>query len=500
MAAYLLAHDLGTSGDKATLFDTDGRYVKSSVNSYGTYYSNSTWAEQDPEEWWKAVCAGTKEIMEGINPSDIAVVSFSGQMMGVVPVDESGTPVRTSIIWADIRSEDQAKQLIRDLGRKTIYHTTGHRPSGSYSLEKLMWIRDNQPEIYAKVYKTLCCKDFIVLKLTGNFVSEPTDASGTGAYDLKRGSWSEELLNAADIPIDKFPDVIPSTAIAGKVTGEASRQCGLLEGTPVVIGGGDGVCASVGTGAIAPGITYNCLGTASWISTVTEDPILDDAMIIFNYAHMVSGYISPCATMQAAGASFNWAIKQFFSEPELGQNKYTLINDGIAAGPVGANGIIFLPYLSGERSPRWNTNARGAFIGLKMDTSRNDMMRAVVEGIALNLNLILRTMQQEVNIDRITVIGGLAKSDIFRKILSDVYGLTIAKPNLLEEGTSVGAAVAGGIGVGALTGFEDVHKFLKIESEEIHDPANHIKYEKIQEVFDEAYFALVDVFDKIVKL
>jgi xylulokinase len=501
MATYLLTHDIGTSGDKATVFDCDGTFIKSCVNGYPAYYSNSTWAEQNPGDWWAAVCKGTREVLEEIDPKEIAAVGFSGQMMGVVPVDEAGEPVRSSIIWADIRSKDQEAQLIRELGMARIYKITGHRPSSSYSLEKLMWIRDHQPDLYKKTYKALCAKDYIALKLTGNFVTDVTDASGTGAYDLVGAKWSDEVLKAAGIPLEKFPDALPSTTVVGTVTAEASRQCGLLEGTPVVIGGGDGVAATVGTGAITPGVTYNSLGTASWVSTVTEKPILDDKMIVFNYAHMIPGLISPCATMQTAAAAFNWALRQFYSEEELSAaDKYDRINEEISKCPIGANGVLVLPYLLGERSPRWNDHARGVFFGLKMDTTRGDCMRAVMEGIAMNLNLILDVMKKEVSIDKITVIGGFAKSPILRNILADVFGRTIRKPKYLEEGTSLGAVVAAGIGVGVLDGFQDIHRFLKIEREEAFNPERHQQYREVQRVFDQTYYALTDVFEDIIGL
>jgi xylulokinase len=360
-----------------------------------------------------------------------------------------------------------------------------------------MWIRDNQPELYANTYKSLCAKDYIIMKLTGEFVTDPSDASGTNAFDLNHFKWSEEILDAANISKDKFPEVLSSTAVAGKVTKEAGLQCGLTEGTPVVVGGGDGMCASVGAGSVAPGITYNCLGSSSWICTVAEKPIFDDDMILFNWAHMVPGYVAPCGTMQAAGASFSWAIEQLFADNANGSDKYDDINNSIFASPVGANNLVFLPYLMGERSPRWNANARGAFIGLKMDTTKNDMIRAVVEGVAMNLNVILKAISKKIDIKEMTVIGGLAKSNILRKILADIYGMTITKPNFLEEGTSLGAAVAAGIGIGALSGFDDINKFIEIESKETHDPYNHAKYEEIQEIFDKAYFSLIDTFNDI---
>jgi xylulokinase len=502
MSQYLLAHDLGTSGDKATLFDTDGNIIASSVNSYPAHYFNNTWHEQEPEDWWGAVCKGTREVLEGIDAGDIAAVSFSGQMMGVVAVDNAGEVVRSAIIWSDTRSNDQARQLEDALGMKGIYEITGHRPSSSYCLEKLMWIRDEQPDIYARTYKSLCCKDYIIMKLTGKFVTDPSDASGTNAFDLNTFEWSDEILNAAGIDKDKMPDVLASTDVAGTVTAEASRQCGLKEGTPVVVGGGDGACASVGAGSVRPGITYNCLGTASWVSSTTEAPIYDENMMLFNFAHLVPGLVAPMGTMQAAGASFTWAINKFYSREELeSPQKFDIINGGIAEAPVGANGVVFLPYLSGERAPRWNPNARGAFIGLKMDTTREDMMRAVLEGIAMNLNVILKGIREHAPVsDTVTTIGGFAQSGVLRQILADVFGMPIAKPNLIEEATSLGAAVAGGVGVGALPGFDSVNDFFKIEERESFDAERHARYEEVQKVFDKSYFSLLDTYEEIVKL
>jgi xylulokinase len=347
----------------------------------------------------------------------------------------------------------------------------------------------------------LCCKDYIISKLTGRFVTDPSDASGTNAFDLNTYTWSDEILKAAKIDSNKMPEVLASTAVAGKVTAAASAQCGLMEGTPIVVGGGDGACASVGAGSVAPGITYNCLGTASWISSTTAEPIYDENMLLFNFAHLVPGLFAPMGTMQAAGASFTWAINQIYSKEELASSqKYQIINGGAAQSSVGSNGIVFLPYLSGERAPRWNPNARGAFIGLKMDTTRDDMIRAVYEGIAMNLNVILKAITEHADVTDITLIGGFAQSDVLRGILADVFGMPVRKPNLLEEATSLGAAVAAGVGVGALPGFESVNKFFKIDSEEEFRPENHEKYEKIQKIFDKAYFSLLETYEDIVKL
>jgi xylulokinase len=495
MSIYLLAHDLGTSANKATLFDTEGNLIKSRQKSYPAVYSNETWAEQNPEDWWQAVCLSTKEILQGINASDIAAVSFSGQMMGVVPVDHQQNPLRTSIIWADMRATVQADELAKKIGMKKFYSVTGHRLSSSYSLEKLMWIRDNQNDLYAKIYKTLCAKDYIILKLTGNFVTDASDASGTNAFDLNTFKWSEEILDAAGIPLNKFPEILESTSVAGKVSEKASKECGLLAGTPVVTGGGDGMCASIGAGSIEPGITYNCLGSSSWIATVTKKPILDDNMILFNWAHIVPGYIGPCGTMQAAAASFNWAVNDLLGLEE--PDKYKRVDTMLKESGIGAKGLLYLPYLLGERSPRWNPNARGVFIGLNMDTQKQDILRAVVEGVALNLKVILDAMTSKVSIDKMILIGGLAQSPVIRGIIADVFGMNTEKPALPGESTSLGAAVTAGVGIGALDGFSAIHKFCSYEAQEAFNKDNHREYQEISELFNEAYASLITLFDKM---
>ena len=308
MSRYILAHDLGTSGNKATLFSEDGQMIGSEVFSYDAHYFHDTWVEQNAEDWWNAVCQTSKNLISStkIDQRDIKVISFSGQMMGCLCVDRNGNPLRPSIIWADQRAQKQVQQIESKISQQNFYHIVGHRNTASYGIQKLMWVKENEPEIYEQTYKTLNAKDFIVLRLTGNFYTEPSDGNSNACFDLNTLQWSEEILNYAGISPDKLPELRPSTFVAGTVTEAAAKATGLAAGTPVVLGGGDGVTANIGCGSIAPGKTYCCMGTSAWITTTTEKPIFDDQMRTVTWAHIVPGLYAPNGTMQYAGGSYNW--------------------------------------------------------------------------------------------------------------------------------------------------------------------------------------------------
>ena len=499
MATYLLAHDLGTSGNKATLYTTDGELVNSVVASYPTNYFNNNWAEQDAEDWWRAVCNSTTQILRGLNNQDVAAVSFSGQMMGCLCVDRRGVPLRKAIIWADQRAEREVDTLRERLDEREFYRITGNRLSPSYGLAKLLWVKNNEPETYRQTHKMLHAKDYIVFKLTGRFVTDHSDASGTNLFDLNTFEWSENILAASGIAREKLPELRPSTFVAGEVGAAVAEQTGLAKGTPVVCGGGDGVCAGVGAGSVKEGVAYNYIGSSSWIALTTKQPVYDPEMRTFNFAHIIPGYISPCGTMQAAGSSYSWLKTQLCQmETEIakqqGVSPYDLINRQIAASPPGANGLLYLPYLLGERSPRWDSSAKGAFIGLKMEHRRADVYRAVLEGITLNLALILEVFKQHVPIREMIVIGGGAQGEVWRQIMADAYRLNILKPHYLEEATSMGAAITGGVGAGVFQNFDVIDRFLKIETTQMPIDANVRVYEKLLPIFDASYHALKGIF------
>jgi xylulokinase len=501
MPSYILAHDLGTSGNKATLYGFDGTLKQSAVESYATYYPCPNCVEQNPEDWWGAVCKSTRELIEqsGIAPKDVAAVSFSGQMMGCLPVGSNGRPLRNSIIWADMRAVEQERFIRQVLGMESVYRITGHRVGASYTSAKLLWLKDNEPELYCKTDKVLQAKDYIVFRLTGQLVTDYSDASGTGLFDIEKKQWSDDIIREVGLAQAKLPQAHPSTDIVGKVTKQAAVETGLLEGTPVVIGGGDGCCATVGAGAVEEGKTYNAIGSSAWIASATKIPIHDSEMRIFNFVHLDPSLYSPCGTMQTAGYSLSWlkntlCLQEAMEAEQKGISAYRIIDEKVAQSPPGANDLLFLPYLLGERSPRWNPEAQGAFIGLTMTTTKEDMLRSVLEGVGYNLRAILDVFAASATVGDVTVIGGGAQSTVWLQILADIWQKPLLLPRFMEEATSMGAAICAGVGIGAFQDFKVISKFNPIMGEIKPRNSYHEVYDKLYNAFNKAYDALCPVY------
>jgi xylulokinase len=350
----------------------------------------------------------------------------------------------------------------------------------------------------------LHAKDYLNFRLTGVMATEYSDASGTNVLDLNTLRWSEKIVKATGIDGEKLPALKASTDVIGTLTPAAAKSLGLPAGIPVVAGGGDGVCAGVGVGSVKPGMTYNYLGSSSWIATTAKEPIYDEQMRTFVWAHAVPGYVHPCGTMQTAGGAYAWLKNEICTLEKTaasnsGSNPYELINKEIEKSPPGANGIIFLPYLLGERTPRWNPDAKGAFIGLTLEHTRADVLRAVMEGITLNLSIILDIFRERIPVKEITVIGGGAKGDVWRRIMADVYQAEILKPNYLEEATSMGAAIIGGVGCGVFKDFDVAGRFIDIVDRTRSNPALQSVYQEAKGLLNDSYDALAPLFPRFGK-
>ena len=504
MTKYLLAHDIGTSGDKAALFREDGTLIKSIIREYPTYYSAHGCVEQNPEEWWQAVCESTREILGYVDKNEIAAVSFGGQMMGSLCVDKNGTPLRNSIIWADTRSGKEAQYIADHYGRDEFYYTTGHRLSSSHSITKLMWIRDHEPEVYKNTYKSLNSRDHIVLKLTGVFATDYSDASGTLAYNIRKKCWADDVIESAGLDINKFPEIHSGLEVIGYVTEKAAAECGLKAGMPVVLGGGDGCMARIGSGCERPG-EYNInLGTSAVNGAVCAEPANDPKQRIVTWCHVDPRYVSVCGTMQACGASISWMKNNLCQEEKAlaqktGESVYTYLNENAAKSPVGSNGLLFLPYLHGERSPHWNPDAKGAFIGLTMKHTANDMKHAVLEGVCMNMGLIHNIIKENVPDlpDQVIVSGGAANSPIVSQAMADIYNISMATTDLSEEAGSLGAAIVAGYGIGLYPDIGMARQFMKITKVTHPIPENVEKYKEILPVFQEAYESLIGIYPKL---
>lgn len=501
MCGYLLAHDLGTSGNKAVLYDFSGNLSGSVVVGYPTNYPGYGWVEQDPDSWWKAVCQATKLLLlqTQIKASDIAAISFSGQMMGCLIVDQYGMPLYPMITWADTRSTKEADFMRAQIDSGDFYHKVGHRIGESYSAAKLLWIRNHVEDRYKRAFKLLNAKDYMIYRLTGNFVTDYSDASGTNLLDINSLQWSKDITGALGIDRNLLPDLHRSTDIVGYVTKTAAVESGLFRGTPVVAGGGDGSCACVGAGVTKAGSTYQVIGSSAWISTASQVPVYEEQMRTFNWVHLDHRLYTPCGTMQTAGYCASW-FKENLMETCQG---YPEMEEMLLRTVPGSDRLLFLPYLLGERSPLWDSKVRGAYIGLTLTHTKADMLRAVYEGAAYNLCMILEILKQQCSVDEIITIGGGAKSNVWLQIMADVYEKDLLIPRYLEEATCMGAAVCAGVGVGVYESFDVIHDFNGIERRIKPDSRNKVLYSQLKQAFQQSYrgltqtYGLLDKIDRI---
>ena len=490
----IIAHDLGTTGNKASLHHDDGRLVASVTVPYPAHFAAGGVAEQDPADWWDAVVAATRDLIArtGTAPTDIAGLVVSGQMMGAVLLDAHGEPARPAIIWADTRAGAQQRELEAAIGAERAYGILGHRLNPTYSVEKVMWVRDNEPDTWARVRRVCVAKDFIVLRLTGRLATDRSDASGTNAYDQATGTWSDEVLQAARLDPALFPEILESTQIAGTLTDAAADALGLPASVRVVMGGGDGPMAAVGSGVVAPEDgPYVCLGTSSWISFAADAPLHDPAMRTFTFDNVVPGSFVPTATMQAGGASVQWIAEALSPDPAHPETGRLTAE---ASADVDTDDLYFLPYLLGERSPMWDPEARGAFVGLARHHARAHLVRAVLEGTAFNLLSCIQAFREAgAVIERIDAVGGGAQSDVYLSVLADVWGVPVRRRTIVEEANSLGAAVTAAVGLG-LTDFSAARALSEVTAEFIPDAARHAVYAERHARFADAYTALAPWF------
>jgi xylulokinase len=504
----VIAHDLGTSGNKATLFDTKGKLLASSFCGYQTIYPHPGWAEQKQADWWNAVVSSTKDLLGKVPDARkrIVAISFSGHMMCCSPIDKEGNPLCNAIIWSDVRASKHRERLSREVGDDTAYRVTGTVFIANYLAAKILWLQENFPEVYKKAYKFLQPKDYIAYLLTGVFVTDYSDASGTNLFDIQKKVWSREILTQMGIDEGKLPNPIPSTRVAGQLTKQAADALELPEGIPVVIGGGDGPCATVGAGASKPGDCYNIYGTSSWTSVTTDAPLYDKLKRTFIICHLDEGLYMGVGTMQSAGGSFEWLNEWLGSvEALLGKSidmsSYKILSLEAEASEMGSKGVIFLPYLMGERSPYWDSEVKGAFLGLTRVAGRSQIIRSVLEGTVYHLKLILDILEENGSeVKEVRLIGGGGKNRFLRKLMADIWGKPIVEMHYMEEATSLGAAIAGFVGVGVKMSILEAESMIEKKGVEYPDTNNTELYGKYYEIFKESYLALKPIHRKLDRL
>ncbi|MGI6285125.1 xylulokinase [Neomoorella humiferrea] len=452
---YLLGIDIGTSGTKAVLVEEGGRVVASSYVEYSLSQPRPGWAEQEPEQWWQAVVAAVQEIWvkTGLSGRDVASVGLSGQMHGAVVLDANYQVLRPAILWCDQRTGAECTWMYEEIGEEKLYQWTGNPALPGFTAPKLVWLRRHEPEVYNQIRHVLLPKDYIRFRLTGELATEVSDASGTLLLDVARRCWSEDMLEALDIPQDWLPRVYESPEITGQITPEAAAATGLPNGTPVVGGGGDQAAGAVGTGIVEEGLLSAALGTSGVVFAMTDKPSIQPGSTLHSFCHAVPGKWHLMGVMLAAGASLQWFRNQLGGEEvreatATGTDPYELLTAlAVDVGP-GAEGLLFLPYLLGERTPHPDPAARGGFIGLTMRHRKGHLVRAVLEGVAFGLRDSLELLQQAgVKVEEIRVSGGGARSPLWRQILAGIFKHPVTTVNS-TEGPAFGAALLAGVGAG----------------------------------------------------
>jgi len=446
---YLLGIDVGTSGTRALLIDDRGRVISSGTEEHRQFDSpRPGWAEQDPNDWWRACgLAVRKALTSGpIRPQDISCVGFSGQMHGAVVLDSNGVVIRPALIWCDQRTEKQSQDLARNPGTARIIASTCNPPLTNFTAIKLLWIRETEPHNWARVRHVLLPKDFVRLRLTGEFATDAADASGTLLLDVAQRRWSQEMSQAAQVPMDWLPRVFESPEICGYVSREGAEATGLKEGTPVVAGAGDQAAGAVGMGIVRAGVVSATIGTSGVVFAATDRPAMDAQGRLHTFCHAVPGRWHVMGVTQAAGLSLRWFRDRFGSGAEDGRDPYVRLAEEAAQAPAGAEGLFWAPYLMGERTPHLDPNARGALVGISASHTRAHVLRAILEGVTFSLKDSF-TIFSEMNVPVTTIRlgGGGARSALWRQIQADVYNHEVEIVEA-EEGAAYGAAILAGVG------------------------------------------------------
>ncbi|MCE9645313.1 MAG: xylulokinase [Chloroflexi bacterium] len=493
---YLLGIDTSTTSSKALLIDLQGNLIAVASSPHTLQTPKPLWSEQDPREWWQAVSASIKLVLEkaGVGTERIAAVGLTGQMHGLVLLDGQGQVLRPAILWNDQRTQSQCDEIHQRIGRERFIQITGNVALTGFTAPKILWVKENEPEVYAKAKHVLLPKDYIRYKLTGEYAMDKADGAGTVLFDLKSRTWSAEILKALDIDPAWMPPVFEGPVFTGKVTEEAASITGLKAGTPVVAGGGDQAAQAVGVGAVEPGIVGLTVGTSGVIFATTPSALVEPQGRLHAFCHAVPGMWHFMGVMLSAAGSLQWYRDSL--APEMSFDDLLAEAETV---PAGSEGLQFLPYLSGERTPYPDPLARGAFIGLTLRHGRAHMTRAVLEGVSFGLKDSFTLIQNAGlgKIDQVRASGGGTKGALWRQILASVLEAELVTVNT-TEGAAYGAALLAGVGAGAWPDVQSACKScIKITGSTLPDPSQLQAYRKSYALYQELYPALRSSFEKM---
>lgn len=500
---YLLGVDLGTSGTKTVLFDENGVPVASKTCEYPLYQPQNGWAEQKPEDWWQAAAVGIRHCVQAVDAAGIAGVGISGQMHGLVMLDEDGEVLRPSIIWCDQRTAAECGEMTEKIGAQRLIEITANPAMTGFTASKILWVKNHEPELYARCAHILLPKDYIRYRLTGEFATEVSDASGMQLLDIPARGWSREVLDKLDIDAALLGKLYESCEITGEVHAAAAACTGLKAGTPVVGGAGDNFAAAIGTGVVSEGRAFTTLGTSGVVFAHAEEVSIEPQGRIHTFCSAVPGKWCVMSCTLAAGLSLRWARDTFCGEEvraaaEQGVDPYVMMCDAAAKIPIGCDRLFFLPYLMGERSPHLDPHARGSFFGLSGMHTRAHLIRAVLEGVAYSqLDCVNVFRDMGVAIEDMTVCGGGGRSPLWRQMLADMYGCPVATLQA-DEGPALGVAILAGVGTGIYPSVEEAcGRVIGRNAAQMPEDAASAEYAKYYEVFKSLYPMMKDGFARL---
>ena len=458
--AYLIGIDVGTSSTKAILIEQDGRVVKTVAPEYEFQTPKPLWAESDPADWWAATIDAIKALLEDIDASQVAGLGLTGQMHGLVCLDKAGEVLRPCIMWNDQRTAAQCLEMTTRIGEDDVISITGNPILPGFTAPKIRWVEENEPEVFERIDKVLLPKDYIRYKLSGEFFTDVSDASGTSLLDVQQRRWARYILNEFKWPESWLPEVTESPVASTRLSASAASLTGLRDGLPIIAGGGDQAAQAVGCGIVREGVISATLGTSGVVFAHSDEYRVEPKGRLHAFCHAVPGKWHLMGVMLSAGGAYQWYRNQLCkdavsSEKETGTDAYELLNEEAAKAPPGCEGLLFLPYLSGERTPYPEPNARGSFVGLSLRHTRAHMTRSVLEGVSFGLNDSLELMRSMgIAPENIVLSGGGANSPLWRQMLADVFDTNCSMVNA-TEGAAYGAALLAGVGAGVYPSVEE---------------------------------------------
>ncbi len=489
---YYLGADLGTSALKLLLVDQNGTIVNTVSRSYPVFYPKSGWSEQNPEDWWRAFLSGVDELTQNIDKTALKGIGFGGQMHGLVALDRNDEVLRPAILWNDGRTEKEVEYLNRVVSKERLSKLTGNIAFAGFTAPKLLWMQKNEPELFRKIEKIMLPKDYMNYRLTGVHSTDYSDASGTLLFDVENKCWSKEMLEICNLKETQMPELFESYEVIGRLNPAIADALGLSADVIVVAGGGDNAVSAIGTGTVEDGLCNISLGTSGTVFISCERFSVPKQNALHSFCHANGKYHLMGCILSAASCN------RWFCEEILDSNDYAALQAPIAEDNLGNNSVFFLPYLMGERSPINDTDARGAFLGLSMDTARADLVQAVLEGVAFAIkdNLEIARLQG-IEIRRSTLCGGGAKSALWQKILCNVLDLEISLPQT-EQGPGYGGAMLSMVAAGEYASVEECSKrFVQTKTTLHPDRELAARYQRQYEKYKEIYPTLKNLFKKL---